>query len=345
MKILHLLALSLFMSGCANAQSSTSTINFDILGGELPAIRHMVDMKTVGDTLLFTYESEDGYGQRLLRRAVIDSKNNALVVSPDMGKRDDGYFASYMPYPFIANDSTIRVVSQDDCEIYNIENDTAFIRSKQYLMTGNSTVPFPISQYVQDVFMTAQDKYVFIGRKPKGDRQYAMKADLTTAEIDTIRQINISPELQSWMPNAGELAFSDKNKRLAFAYKLHPIIEIFDLNGNTIKSVRIGEDTFDPKTLDEADFETLNPLHTVDLTYTPDYIYALHWNCMYSDAANLTPTIYKIGWDGKIIDRYFNIPYPLYKVAAINDTTLIGWNGKDFIKISFNDSDKMRWHK
>lgn len=345
MKILHLLALSLFMSGCTNAQSSTSTINFDILGNGLPAIRHMVGIKIAGDTLLFAYESEDGYGQRLLRRAVIDMNNNALVVSPDMGKRDDGYFASYMPYPFIANDSTIRVVSQDDCEIYNIENDTAFIRSKQYLMTGNSTVPFPISQYVQDVFMTAPDKYVFIGREPKGGRQYAMKADLTTEKIDTICQINISPELQSWMPNAGELAYSDKYKRLAFAYKLHPIIEIFDLEGNTIKSVRIGEDTFDPKTLDEADFDALNPLHTVDLTYTADYIYALHWNCMYSEAANFTPTIYKIGWDGRIIDRYFNIPYPLYKIAAINDATLIGWNGKDFIKISFNDSDKMRWHK
>lgn len=345
MKILHLLALSLFMSGCANAQSSTSTINFDILGDELPAIRHMVDMKIVGDTLLFTYESEDGYGQRLLRRAVIDSMNNTLVVSPDMGKREDGYFASYMPYPFIANDSTIRVVSQDDCEIYTIENDTAFIRSKQYLLTGNSTVPFPISQYVQDVFMTAPDKYIFIGREPKGGRQYAMKADLTTAKIDTIRQINVSPELQSWMPNAGELAYSNKYSRLAFAYKLHPIIEIFDLNGSTIKSVRIGEDTFDPKTLDEADFDTMNSLHTVDLTYTSDYIYALHWNCKYSDAANFAPTIYKMGWDGKIIDRYFNLPYPLYKIAAINDTTLIGWNGKDFTKISFNDSDKMRWHK
>ena len=202
MKILHLLALSLFMSGCANAQTSTPSINFDILGGELPAIRHMVDMKIVGNTLLFAYESEDGYGQRLLRRAVIDSKNNTLVVSHDMGKREDGYFASYMPYPFIADDGAIRVVSQDDCEIYTIENDTAFIRSKQYLMTGNSTVPFPISQYVQDVFMTAPDNYVFIGREPKGGRQYAMKADLTTAKIDTIRQINVSQELQSWMPNA-----------------------------------------------------------------------------------------------------------------------------------------------
>ena len=334
MKKLGIIAISLIISGCANAQAPMPSSKFDVLGGELPAIRHMVDMKIVGDTLLFAYESEDGYGQRLLRRAVIDSTNNTLVVSPDMGKREDGYFASYMPYPFIADDSSIRVVSQDDCEIYTIENDTAFIRSKQYLLTGNSTVPFPISQYVQDVFMTAPDKYVFIGREPKGGRQYAMKADLSTAKIDTIRQINISPELQSWMPNAGELAYSNKYSRLAFAYKLHPIIEIFDLNGSTIKSVRIGEDTFDPKTLDEADFEALNPLHTVDLTYTPDYIYVLHWNCMYSDAANFAPTIYKMGWDGKIIDRYFNLPYPLYKIAAINDTMLIGWNGKDFTKIS-----------
>lgn len=334
MKKLGIIAICLIMSGCANAQSSVSSTNFDILGAELPAMRHMVDMKIVGDTLLFTYESEDGYGQRLLRRAVIDSKDNTLMVSPDMGKRENGYFASYMPYPFLADDSTIRVVSQDDCEIYTIENDTAFVRSKQYLLTGNSTVPFPISQYVQDVFMTAPDNYVFIGREPKGGRQYAMKADLTTAKIGTVRQINISPELQSWMPNAGELTYSDKYKRLAFAFKLHPIIEIFDLDANTIKSVRIGEDTFDTKTLDEADFDALNPLHTVDLTYTTDYIYALHWNCMYSDAENYAPTIYKIDWDGEIIDRYFNIPYPLYKIAAISNTLLIGWNGKKFVLLA-----------
>lgn len=337
MKKLGIIAFPLIMSGCANAQSSMYSSKLEILGSELPTICHMIDMKIIGDTLLFAYESEGGYGQRLLRRAVIDSRNNALVVSPDMGKREDGYFASYMPYPFIADGSTIRVVSQDDCEIYNIENDTAFIRSKQYLMTGNSTVPFPISQYVQDVFMTAPDKYVFIGREPMGGRQYAMKADLTTEKIDTICQINISPELQSWMPNVGELAYSDKYKCLAFAYKLHPIIEIFNFEGNIIQSVKIGEDTFDPKTLDEADFEALNPLHTVDLTYTPDCIYALHWNCTYADAANFAPTIYKIGWNGKIIDRYFNIPYPLYKIAAINDTALIGWNGNAFIKIVLGD--------
>lgn len=331
MKILHLLALSLFMSGCTNAQSSTSTINFDILGNGLPAIRHMVGMKIAGDTLLFAYESEDGYGQRLLRRAVIDMNNNALVVSPDMGKRDDGYFASYMPYPFIANDSTIRVVSQDDCEIYNIENDTAFIRSKQYLMTGNSTVPFPISQYVQDVFMTAPDKYVFIGREPKGGRQYAMKADLTTEKIDTIRQINISPELQTWMHNAGEMAYSGNFNRLAFAYKLHPFIEIFDTDGKKIKSVKIGEDTFDPKTMEEADFDELNSLQTVDVTYTPDYIYALYWGFKYADSKQSQPTIIKLDWDDNVIARYSDLGGPIYRIAANDDSTLIGWNGKDFI--------------
>ena len=84
-------------------------------------------MKVSGDTLLFVFECEDGYGQRLLRRAVIDSTNNTIKISPDMGKRGDGYYASYMPYPFISDNSAIRVIDQEDCEIFAVENDTTFV--------------------------------------------------------------------------------------------------------------------------------------------------------------------------------------------------------------------------
>lgn len=334
MKVFLIMALPLFISGCANAQSTSTPVKFDVVGETLPAIRHINDMKMSGDTLFFVYESEDGYGQRLLRRAVVDIKSHNLRVSTDMGKREDGYFVSYMPYPFVADNGTVCVISQDDCELYTLENDTTFIRTKQYLMTGDSKIPFPLSHFVQDVFMTGPDKYIFIGREPNGGRQYAMKADLTTAKIDTIRQINISPELQTWMPNAGEMAYSGKFNRLAFAYRLHPFIEILDTAGKKIKSVKNGEDTFDPKTMEEADFEAMNSLHTVDLTYTSDYIYALHWGYGYSDADKYAPTVYKIDWNGKVIDRYFNIPYPLYRIAAKDDSTLIGWNGKEFFLLT-----------
>lgn len=334
MKILQIMALTLFMTGCANAQSTATSVRLEISGEPLPAIRHVTDMKVSGDTLLFVFESEDGHGQRLLRRAIIDNFDNTIKISPDMGKREDGYYASYMPYPFISDNGAICVISQDDYEIIAVVNDTAFVRTRQYLMDGNSTVPFPLSQYVQDVYMTNPDKYVFIGREPNGGRQYAMTADLTTSRIDTIKQINISHELQTWMPNAGEMVYSGQHNRLAFAYKLHPVVEIFGTDGKIIESVRIGEDTFDPKTLDDADFEAMNSLHSVDLTYTSDYIYALHWGYGYSNADKSAPTIYKIVWNGNVIDRYFNIPYPLYRIAALDDTRLIGWNGKNFVLIS-----------
>lgn len=333
MKILQIMALTLFMTGCANAHSTTTTTKLKISGEPLPAIRHITDMKISGDTLLFVYECEDGHGQRLLRRAIIDSTNNTISISPEMGKREDGYYASYMPYPFISDHGAIHIVGQDDCELFTIENDTAFVRTRQYLMDNNSSVPFPLSQYVQDVYMTNPDRYVFIGREPNGGRQYAMTADLTTSKIDTIRQINISSELQTWMPNAGEMVYSGKHNRLAFAYKLHPVIDIFSPDGKLIETVKIGEGTFDPKTLEEADFENINILHTVDLTCTSNYIYALHWSCRYSDAWELAPTIYKIDWNGKVIDRYFNVPYPIYRIAALDDTRLIGWNGKSFVLI------------
>lgn len=333
MKILPIIALTLFMSGCANAQSTITTTKLKISGEPLPAIRHVTDMKVSGDTLLFVFECENGYGQRFLRRAIIDNANNTINISPDMGKREGGYYASYMPYPFISDNGAIHVVGQDDCELFTVENDTAFVRTRQYLMDSNSTVPFPLSQYVQDVYMTNLDKYVFIGREPNGGRQYAMTADLATSKIDTIKQINISPELQTWMPNTGEMVYSGKHNRLAFAYKLHPIIEIFDTDDKIIKSIKIGEDTFDPKTLEEADFEAMNSLHTVDLTYTSDYIYALHWGYGYSDADKYAPTIYKIDWNGNVIDKFFNTPYPLYRISAIDNNRLIGWNGKEFVLI------------
>lgn len=333
MKILYLLALSLLLTGCANAQSEIVSTKLDVVGNSLPSIRHITEMKVFGDTLLFVYDSEGGYGQRYLRRAVIDLDNNKLDISSDMGKREGGYYVSYMPYPFIASDGTIRVVSQDDCGIYTVESDTAFVRTKQYLMGTNCPPPLPLSQYVQDVFMTAPDKYVFIGREPNGGRQYSMTADLTLARIDTIKQVYITPELQTWMPNMGEMSYSEKYNYLAFAYKLHPTIEIFGKDGSVINNVKVAEPTFDFATLEEADFEDLNPLHFVDIT-TNDYIYALYWGYKFSqyNSPDANSSIYKIDWEGNIINQY-SLNAHLKNIAVYNNDILIGWTGNEFIVI------------
>lgn len=55
------MALTLFMTGCANAQSTTTTEKLKIIGESLPAIGHVTDMKVSCDTLLFVFECEDGY--------------------------------------------------------------------------------------------------------------------------------------------------------------------------------------------------------------------------------------------------------------------------------------------
>ena len=62
MKILPIIALTLFMLGCANAQSTITTTKLKISGEPLPAIRHITDMKVSGDTLMFVCEREDGHG-------------------------------------------------------------------------------------------------------------------------------------------------------------------------------------------------------------------------------------------------------------------------------------------
>ena len=331
MKIMHIIALALLMSGCANAQPTSTTTKLHLAGEPLPAIRHMIDMKASGDTLMFVFECEDGYGQRFLRRALIDRNSNTLEVSLDMGKRKDGYYISYMPYPFVADNGTIQVIGQDDCEIYTVRNDTALCRTMQYLMDNNSSVPFPISQYAQDVFMTGSGKYVFIGREPNGGRQYAMIADLNSSEIHPVRQIGISPELQEWMPNAGEMAYSGKHGLLAFAYRLHPVIEIFGLDGTMLNTIEVSEPTFDPATLDEADFEQLNPLHFAEISATDDYIYALYRGRAYGQVGE--STIYRLDWHGNVTARH-TIDDNISKISVIDADTLIGWTGLDFVLIS-----------
>ncbi len=326
--------LSLFvllLASCTANAHVTANQPLTLIGDRLPPIRHITDMKAVADTLWFVYETEDGFGQRFLRKAVIDQDKNTLDVGPVLGKKSDGYYMAYMPYPVHGLDGNMQVVNQEDGEIFVYENESLLTRSKKFILSNSSTLPFPLSQYVQDVSMVAPDKFVFIGREPNGGTQYALNANITTAQVDTIRRIQLSPELTSWMSNAGELAYSRLHDRLVFAYRLHPMIEIFGMDGKPVKQVRICEDTFNPATLDEADFEELNPLHIVDITTTPNFIYALHWNFKYADAEDTAPTIFKIDWEGKIVDRLFNVPMPLYKIAVSDDNYIIGWSGQDFV--------------
>lgn len=333
MKRLQISAPALLLAVCATTGQPPLLSEFDLTGDPLPPVRHVTEMKVSGDTLFFVHDSEESHGQLFLRRAVIDLADNHLDISPEIGKKDDGYYMSYMPYPFIGADAGVHVISQDDGEIYDII-DTALVRTKRYLMNGKTEAPFLLSGYVQNIFMTAPERYVFIGREPNGGRQYAMRADLEASRIDTIRQIAISADLQTWMPNVGEMVFSPKRDRLAFAYRLHPIVEVFSMDGSLLKSIMLGQDTFDRATLNEADFEDLNPLHTVDLTYTSDYIYALYWSYRYDERATRFPSIIKIDFDGNIIERFSDIPSPLCRIAAISNSRLIGWTGTRFILIT-----------
>ena len=329
MKTLYLITLAVLTAGCINAQSAIDTVRFDCMGQPLPNIRHIIDMKVLDDTLFFVYESEEGFGQRILRRATFDKQNHRLVIGSEIGKRDGGYYVSYMPYPFVGTDGKMRVVSQDDGAIYNLVHDSVLVRTKMNLFSAK--VPMPMSQYAQDVFSTSPNKYFFIGREPKGGSQYILSADMTVAKMDTIRRISVSPTLTAWMPNEGKMVYSGKYNRMAFAYRLYPIVEIFDMYGTLVKSVRIGKNTFNPETLNEADFEELNTLHTVDVAYTPDYIYALHWSCKYDEIQTASPTIYKIDWSGKIVNQYVCESTFLHGIAALNDSHLIGWVGTEFI--------------
>lgn len=333
MKILTISMLALTLTSCtARGHHDAEIRQMTVAGDSLPQIRHMTEMKITGDTLWLTYETEGGFGQRFLRYAIIDIANATLRISPDLGLRPDGYYTSYMPYPAGRVDGDMLVVGQDDAMIYKAPNDTDLIPTADCILSTDFALPFPLSMHAQDVSVIGPDEYIFIGREPKGGPQYAMKSNIAVSRVDTIRSLRISPDLAPWMPNAGELAYSATRRRLASAYRLHPAIDIFSIDGKTTRQARLGPDTFVPSTLTEADFEDLNPLHFVDISATPDCIYALHWGFKASESAKSSPTIFKIGWDGQILSSIRLLPARLAKIAA-SDSIIIGWRPDAFCLI------------
>ena len=331
-----LICALLFASCSANAQDVNTIQPFTVVGDSLPQIKHMTDMKITGDTLWFVYETADGFGQRFLRSAVIDSENNTLTVSEEIGRKADGHYVSYMPFPIFGYSGNIQVVNQDDGDIFCIGENGGLERTRNNIFSRDCILPIPLSQYVQDVSAVSPDSYVFIGREPNGGAQYAMKTNIATAEIDTIRKIQFSSELTSWMPNVGELACNKQFNCMAFAYRLHPVIDIFGMDGSLIRQVRVGPDTFNLQTTEEADFEELNPIHFIDISVTSRYIYALHWGCKYSEVSEISPIIYKIDWDGNIIDQLSITNNQLHKIAVSESNRIIGWDGNQ----SFNRIEK-----
>ena len=150
MKTLYLIALAVMSAGCVNAQSSIDTVRLDCIGQPLPKIRHIVEMKAMADTLFFVYESEEGFGQRILQRATIDKQNRRIVIGPEIGKRDGGYYVSYMPYPFVGTDGKMHVISQDDGGIYRLVHDSVLVGTK----TGMHKMYFqsrPINMFLSGV--------------------------------------------------------------------------------------------------------------------------------------------------------------------------------------------------
>lgn len=179
MKTLYLLTLTMLLASCAKAQPNIDAVRLDCTGQTLPKIRHMIEMKVLSDTLFFVYECDEGFGQRILRRATIDKQNHRLVIGPEIGRRGNGSYVSFMPYPFVGEGGKMSVAGQDDGEIYKLADDSVLVRTKTNLFKAK--VPLAISQYAQDIFSVSPNKYVFIGREPAGGAQYAMSVDTSVS--------------------------------------------------------------------------------------------------------------------------------------------------------------------
>jgi hypothetical protein len=110
------------------------------------------------------------------------------------------------------------------------------------------------------------------------------------------------------------------------------------MDGKLIRQIRIGQDTFNRETLEEADFEELNPLHIIDISVTSDSIFALYWGYKYIDSTrdNVQSLIFQIDWNGNVVNQYL-IKYPLKKISVFNNNCILGWNGSVFITVISTD--------
>ncbi len=291
-------------------------------------------MKAAGDALYCVYENDGSFGQRMLGCFTINSRNRSLSYNGDFGKMPDGYWQTYMPYPFMSPAGELTVAGMDDGRVYKPGHGLSLYPGQRYLIGTGSSTSYPLSMYVSDIFQLTVDDYIYVGRQPKGGIQAALRTDCATMEITEIKPLIADQRYPSWIVNTGEMIYNSREKICAYAYRLFPKIDFFDLDGNTINSVIFAIDSFDPSTIDMADTETLNPIHFIDLTQTASHIYALYCGTTIADAMseNAGSTIYRLDSDGKVAGTY-SVGIFIRNFAAINDTTFIAWTGSQFLFI------------
>ena len=313
-----LIALALLVASCANASGLWRELSVDSIPQELA---HVIDMKIMGDTLWLSYETHSGMGQRFLKAYTIDYQCDSLKYIGEPCRRDDGYYHSYMPYVFTMPDGAPGLVSQDECALFSIADNLSVKPMRKYVIDSGMNMPFPLTSYVGDIFALADERYIFTAREPAGGAVWAMTTDFSTNKISPVRRLAHLPDEISWVANTGELACWPSKSICAYAYKLYPCIDFFTTAGDTIASVQVASETFDPATLVEADAEDSNILHFIDTAQSSDRLYALYWGKTYadmrkdSDRGSAKSRLFQFDLQGNLLNVK-ELPGQIYKIAV-----------------------------
>lgn len=328
--------ISILFAALSISAHSLQSISMEALDiDSMPQISHIIDMKLQNDTLFLTYENHEEMGQQFLKAYLYDHNKKKLTLIKEMCRMDNGYYQSYMPGIILNPYGGLELVGKDECKIYNVDHNLYITPTHRHLTGAELKMPFALTSYVTDVSKIDSDRYVFIARKPRGGSQSAFITDFADSTVTEIKKLAYNPEYDSWIANTGKMVYNHSEKTMAFAYRLHPCIEFFYINGGLVKSLKIGTDTFMPETLEDADTENMNIIHFIDIDCSKETLFALYMGKKYNEILPSDHTLlYIFDFEGKKMKEY-DIPAVITNLATSGDgKTIISYDGNKFIMFS-----------
>ncbi|GHT58769.1 hypothetical protein AGMMS50239_03970 [Bacteroidia bacterium] len=268
------------------------------LKGERIFTDSMMDPRVSGmllkeDKLVFQYDSDPPFVLFQLQ---------AMSFVAQKGKRGNGPDEFIFPRLVPTTDKNLicYILELTNRKLYTLDNHNQITCYPFKLSDSGVGSEMPLVNVGKDEFMYVESSF-------NGKSVFRTIKTNDSIYSKEIYNLNLKPDLDSWVPYIGDFAVNVSKNRMVYAYKYYKIISFMDLDANNVKTINFKQSEFDEATLHVADGLDLNVTHYFGVCGQSDYIYFIYSGRKPSETwKEETSNCYieQYDWDGNPIRKF-----------------------------------------